>query len=153
MNSTTDSSGQSVLTMLQTLTYNVTVTSGAITNVYTINPQDSSYQLKLIAPAVAGTDEYTCVLSNGNTWTGAYNNINTDPYNLTLMFSYEDTCGLTNSLTYYVYDRGTDNAYQNVLAYTNTVSPVTSNIYKLNVTVANTRGENYVWYENYTRSV
>ena len=69
------------------------------------------------------------------------------------MFSYEDTCGLTNSLTYYVYDRGTDNAYQNVLAYTNTVSPVTSNIYKLNVTVANTRGENYVWYENYTRSV
>jgi PKD repeat protein len=153
MNSTTDSNGQSVLTMLQTLEYNITVSSGGITNVYSINPQNDAYQLRLIAPTVAGTNEYTCVLSNGNTWTGAYNNINTDPYNLTLMFSYEDTCGLTNSLTYYVYDRGTDNAYENVLSYTNTVSPVTSNIYKLNVTVANTRGENYVWYENYTRSV
>jgi PKD repeat protein len=153
MNSTADSNGQSVLTMLQTLTYNVTVTSGSISNVYTINPQDSSYQLRLVTPVSSRTDEYTCVLSNGNTWTGAYNDINTDAYNLTLMFSYQDTCGLTDKIEYYVYDKGTEVAPINVLAYTTTVSPVTNDIYKLNVTVANKRGENYVWYENYTRSV
>jgi PKD repeat protein len=153
MNTTADSNGQAVLTMLQTLTYNVTVSYGEINNVYTINPQDSMYQLKLVTPTTTRTDEYECVLSNGNTWTGAYSNIKDDAYNITLMFSYQDTCGLTDSITYYVYDKGTEAAPTDVLAYTTTVSPVTTNIYKLNVTVANTRGQNYLWYENYTRSV
>jgi hypothetical protein len=153
MNSTADSNGQSVLTMLQTLTYNVTVTSGSISNVYTINPQDSTYQLRLVTPATSRTDEYTCVLANGNTWTGAYNDINTDAYNLTLMFSYQDTCSLTTDLTFYVYDKGTEVAPKNDLLYTTNIVPSTAGIYTLNYTVPNTRGENYVWYENYTRSV
>ena len=154
MNSTADSNGNAVLTMLSTISYNVTVSSGGMVDTYQINPQDSGpYQLKLVSTPTTDTSLDTCVLLNGNTWTGAYNNINVDPYNITLMFSYQDTCGLTQSDTYYVYDNGNDAVPAHNLLYTTTLSPVTTGVYVLNYTVPNTRGENYQWYQNYTRSV
>ena len=154
MNSTADSNGNAVLTMLSTVSYNITVSSGGMVDTYQINPQDSGpYQLKLVSAPTTDTSLDTCVLLNGNTWTGAYNNINVDPYNITLMYSYQDTCGLTQSVTYYVYDNGNDAVPAHNLLYTTTLSPVTTGVYVLNYTVQNTRGENYQWYQNYTRSV
>jgi PKD repeat protein len=153
MNTTTDGAGRAVITMLPALTYNVLITSGGVTNTFTINPISNDYKLTFISNTAPKTDAATCVFSNGNTWTGAYNNINVDPYNITLMYSYQDTCGLTSSVNYYAYDQGNDVTPANNLIYQNNLANVGTGTYVLNITVKNTKGENYLWYQNYTRSV
>jgi PKD repeat protein len=154
MNSTTDSDGFVVLTMLQTLQYGVTVTnSQGVTNYFTLNPQNAEYTLRFTDTTYVDTTVGKCIVSNGNTWTGITSNINVDPNNMYLLFSYQDTCGLTNTVTYYVIDKGTDSYPQNNLLYTYTLSNPGTAIATNNVSVPNTQFENYQWYENYTRSV
>jgi hypothetical protein len=146
MQGDSDSVGAVVFTMLSTLSYDVFVTYGGTTNYFNIHPQDAYYQLRFVALATPETDLFTCVYSNGNTFTGIAAPNST---HMTLMFSYQDTCGLTSALDYYVKD--VDNG--SFVVYTYHLAPVTAGVYVNNYTVLNTRGKNYIWYENSTRSV
>ena len=146
MTGASDNQGSVVFTMLSTLQYDILVTYGGTTNFFAVHPQDSIYQLRFIAAVGPDTSLSTCVYANGNTHTGLSA---PDPYNMTLMWSYQDTCGLTSSIDYVVKDP--DNS--SFIVYNYHLTPVTSGIYVNNLTVSNTRGKSYVWYENATRSV
>jgi hypothetical protein len=146
MSGYTDNKGSVVFTMLATLSYDIRVTSGASTNFFVIHPQNSFYQLRFLLATGPDTSLATCVYANGNTHTGISS---PDPYNMTLMWSYQDTCNLTTALDYYVKDV-TNGSF---VVYTYHLTPVTAGIYVNNLTVANVRGQTYTWYENATRSV
>jgi PKD repeat protein len=146
MSGITDTQGVVVLTMLSTLSYDVYVTSGGTTNYFNVHPQNSPYLLRFVAITGADTSLTHCVYDNGNTHTGL---AAPDPYNMTMMWSYQDTCGLTTALDYIVKDVNNGS----FVIYNYHLTPVTSGIYINNLTVSNTRGANYIWYENATRSV
>jgi hypothetical protein len=148
MSGTTDSNGDIVFTMLSTLKYDITVTDGVSTNSFSVHPQDSYYQLRFLAAESADTSLYTCLYANGNTRVTA---VKPDLGNVTLMWSYQDTCGLTTALDYYLYKINATGGRE--LIYNYHLTPVTSGIYVNNYTVPNVRGEQYAWYENFTRSV
>ena len=153
MNSTTDSAGFVVLTQLQTLQYGVLVTSNGVSNYFTINPQNPEFTLRFNTGTTVDTSLSTCVMANQNTWTSAMSNPNADKYHMYLLFSYQDTCGLTSQIQYFVIDKGTDASPINNLLYSYTLNNPGTSIATNNVSVPNTRGENYAWYMNYTRSV
>jgi len=148
MSGTTDSNGDVVFTMLSTLKYDLTVTYEGTTNTFSIHPQDSYYQLRFLKSTAADTDISTCLYANGNTHISASQ---PDPYNFTMSWSYQDTCGLTTALDYYVF-KDIQNAPSQMIYYYH-LTPVTSGIYVNNYTVPNVRGDEYRWYENFTRSV
>jgi PKD repeat protein len=141
----TDSMGNIVFTMLSTLNYDIYITYGGVTNYYTIHPQSTNYELRFMGYLAPDTSLQTCVYANGHTYTSAASDY---LGNFTMGFSYQDTCGLTTTIDYYVMLKNT-----NTLVYHYTKTPVTTGIYVLNYTVTNTRGNNYAWFENVTRSV
>jgi len=145
MSGITSDTGDLTFVMIAPLEYDMYITYGGVTNHFFITTGSSNYQLKFVAPTVADTSLSKCVYANGNTHTGISS---PDPYNMTLMWSYQDTCGLTTSIDYIVndVDLGTT-------VYNYHLTPVTSGIYVNNYTVSNVRGKNYIWYENATRSV
>ena len=145
MNGYADSMGNIVFTMLSTLNYDVYVTYGGVTNYYTIHPQSTNYELRFMGAAVPDYSLQTCLYANGHTYTSA-----SSDYlgNFTMGFSYQDTCSKTTAIDYYVVLQNTG-----AQVYTYHQAPVTSGIYVLNYTVSNVRGNNYEWFENYTRSV
>jgi hypothetical protein len=145
MTGTSDSMGNNVFTMLSTLSYDVYVEYGGVTNYFLIHPQATNYELRFLGAVVPDYSLQTCVYANGHTYTSA-----SSDYlgNFTMGFSYQDTCAKTTAIDYYVILQNTG---AEVYHYTQT--PVTSGIYTLNYTVANVRGNNYMWFENYTRSV
>jgi PKD repeat protein len=145
MSGITSDTGDLTFVMIAPLEYDMYITYGGVTNHFFITTGSSNYQLKFVAPTAADTSLSKCVYANGNTHTGISS---PDPYNMTFMWSYQDTCGLTTSIDYIVndVDLGTT-------VYNYHLTPVTSGIYVNDYTVSNVRGKNYIWYENATRSV
>jgi hypothetical protein len=141
-----DSQGGIVFTMLSTLNYDILITHGGTTNYFNVHPQDSYYQLRFLAAVGPDTSLAHCVYANGNTHTGLDA---PDPYNMTMMWSYQDTCGLTSAVDYIVQEP--DN--NSFIVYNYHLTPITTGVYVNNLTVSNTRGKSYIWYENATRSV
>jgi hypothetical protein len=145
MTGSTDSNGNIVFTMLSTVKYDMNITYGGNTNYYSIYPQDSQYQLKFIV-AVAADNIWDDLYANGNTKVWA---TEPDIGNVTFWWSFQDMTELTTKIDFYLKD-----VDLNTIVYTTNVSsPIAGSIYQLNYTVPNTRGKNYMAWENYTRSV
>jgi hypothetical protein len=63
-------------------------------------------------------------------------------------WSYQDTCGQTTAIDYYITLLNTGAPVYHV-----TQTPVTTGIYLLSYTVPNIRGNQYQWWQNATRNV
>ena len=145
MSGSTDSMGVVVFTMMSTIKYDITVSYGGNTNTYSFYPQEPQYQLKFIVP-VATDNIWNDLYENGNTKVWA---TEPDTSNVTFHWSFQDTTSLTTKIDFYLKD-----VDLNTTVYTTNVSlPVAGNIYQLNYNVTNTRGKNYIAWENYTRNV
>ena len=137
--------GNIVFTMLSTLDYDVYVTYGGVTNYFTIHPQSTNYELRFLGAVIPDYSLQTCLYANGHTYTSA-----SSDYlgNFTMGFS----------LSGYLFENYVAGLLCGVAKYKHVglylhQTPVTSGIYTLNYTVPNVRGNNYEWFENYTRSV
>jgi PKD repeat protein len=137
--------GDITFVMIAALEYDITITYGGTSNHFMISPQNNFYQLKFLAAAVADNGIGNCVYANGNTHSGI---ARPDIGNITFMFSYQDTCGTTVAVDYYVADNDL-----NTMIYHYQLTPVTTGIYVNNYTVPNVRGKSYRWWQNSTRSV
>ena len=145
MSGSTDSMGVVVFTMMSTIKYDITVSYGGNTNTYSFYPQEPQYQLKFIVP-VATDNIWNDLYENGNTKVWA---TEPDTSNVTFHWSFQDMTSLTTKIDFYLKD-----VDLNTTVYTTNVSlPVAGNIYQLNYNVTNTRGKNYIAWENYTRNV
>ena len=147
MSGTTDSNGQAVFTMANALGYNVKVYYQGSVYTYALMPAASSTTFEFRLPATGITDSIIQDLyANGNTWTAA---TMPDPNHITFEWSYQDTSIYTTAINYYLQD--TDNG--TMIYHTGVSNPVVGGIYTLNYTVPNIRGQNYQFWENYTRSI
>ena len=143
---TTDTSGNIVFTMSSNVKYDVVLTYEGNQQSYQIYPQHDFYQLRFRPPAPADTSFQTCVQANGNTHTSWF--YSSDLKYCTFEWSYQDTCGLTTKVDFYLKD-----VDLNKIVYQNSIDDPGTTIATMKYTVANERGKNYIAWENSTRDV
>jgi hypothetical protein len=142
----TDSSGNIAFTLSGNVKYDVIISYQGIQQFYQIYPEDNYYQLSFRPPSPPDTSLQTCVYAKGNTYTSSF--YSSDFKHVTFVWSYQDTCGLTTRIDYYVIDKDLDK-----IVYQNSIYNPGTSVAIMNYTVVNERGKNYQWFENDTRSV
>lgn len=143
---TTDTSGNIVFIMSSNVKYDVILTYDGNQQSYQIYPQYDFYQLRFHPPATVDTSFQTCVKANGNTRTSSF--YSSDLKYCTFVWSYQDTCGLTTKVDFYLID-----ADLNKIVYQNSIEDPGTTIATMKYTVENEQGKNYICYENSTRNV
>lgn len=143
---TTDTSGNIVFTMSSNVKYDVVLTYEGNQQSYQIYPQFDFYQLRFRPPAPADTSFQTCVQANGNTHTSSF--YSNDLKYCTFVWSYQDTCGLTTKVDFYLKD-----VDLNKIVYQKSIDDPGRTIATIEYTVPNERGKNYIAWENSTRDV
>jgi hypothetical protein len=143
---TTDSSGNIVFSLSGNVKYDILITYQGIQQSYQIYPQGNYYQFFFRPPPPPDTSLQTCLYANGNTRTSSF--YSSDFKQITFVWSYQDICGLTTKVDFYLIDSDL-----NKIVYQKTIENPGTSIATFDYTVLNERGKNYQWFENETRSV